>query len=185
MGAIYFRCVGPIRAVTGMARAGLCSCGCQHASRMGTWLCALFHQRPLSLQHPSYLVQIYLTFAVCCQRCNHLLAEKCFIAAYFCLCFSPNMQHTMETWCVRRGQVSGKDTQRQVLLYLLTTYTWLFLDGLQRRHMQLKISRAVRNKGTSCFCFNLLSLLFLQYTQCLNPSWLKTVLCFTSIILSF
>lgn len=106
--AWYFRCISLIRAVAGMGRAGLCSCSCRHSSRMGAWLCIPSHQRKLSLQHTSQLVQIYFGFAVCCQRCNHLLIEKCFIATYFCCCFPPNVQHTMETQCVRRGKSQEK-----------------------------------------------------------------------------
>lgn len=102
--ACYFRCISLMRAVAGVERAGLYSCSCWHASRMGAWFFIPSRQRVLSLQHTSQLVQIYCVFAVCCHRCNHLLIEKCFIAACFCLCFPSNMQHAMVTWRVRRSK---------------------------------------------------------------------------------
>lgn len=107
------------------------------------------------------LVQIYFIFAACCQRCNPLLTGKCFIAAYFCLCFLL-MCSTPGKQSVRREQDLERDVLRWVLLYLLFTYTCLFPYGLQCRHMQLKIARPLGTKALAVLFFflNLFSLVF-------------------------
>lgn len=134
--------------------------GCRRDGKGRTvllWLTRCQHNGSMA-QHPDSLKSIVPP--ACLPACSNILHFCCMLPEMeslvnwkmFCCClflplFSPNVQHTMEAQCARRGQASERDVLRWVLLYLLATYTCLFPYGLQCRHMQLKIARPLGIKA--------------------------------------